>query len=123
MVFGDFDGLHEGHRFFLQSAKKYGNYLIVAVSQDHIIKHLKGEYPIKNFAERFEHLETYDEVNQVVIGDPENSPINLIKKYNPDIVVLSKNQDFLKKEIEHNYENFSKKIELKTVDTGEIKIY
>ena len=42
MVFGTFDGIHDGHRHFLREAKKQGEELIVAVSKDEVVQKLKN---------------------------------------------------------------------------------
>jgi cytidyltransferase-like protein len=42
MVFGTFDGIHDGHRYFLNEAKKFGDKLVVAVAKDTTVKTLKG---------------------------------------------------------------------------------
>ena len=34
LVFGTFDGLHEGHKDFLRQAKQYGDHLTVVVGRD-----------------------------------------------------------------------------------------
>jgi len=41
MVFGVFDGLHEGHLFFLDEAQKYGDNLIIVVASDINVKNIK----------------------------------------------------------------------------------
>ncbi len=100
MVFGVFDGLHDGHRAFLQYAQKEGNYLIAVVTQDHIVEHQKGHLPQKNLAERFEHLKKVDGVDEVVIGDSELSTWEIIKKYNPDIIALGYDQRALHEDLQ-----------------------
>ena len=38
LIFGTFDGIHEGHLNLFKQAKKYGDYLIVVVGRDENIK-------------------------------------------------------------------------------------
>ncbi|HEY4475649.1 MAG TPA: adenylyltransferase/cytidyltransferase family protein [Candidatus Paceibacterota bacterium] len=102
MVFGTFDGLHQGHRAMLQEAKALGDYLIAVVAQDHIVEHFKGHLPKKNFAERFEHLEKVDHVDQVAIGDAELSIWNVVRRHKPDIIAIGHDQDLLKKDLENS---------------------
>ena len=44
MVFGTFDGLHEGHLDFFRQAREYGDYLIVAVARDVNVKKIKKSF-------------------------------------------------------------------------------
>lgn len=105
MVFGTFDGLHDGHRAMLKEAKALGDYLIAAVAQDHMVEHLKGHLPQKNFVERFEHLEKADHVDKVVIGDAETGTWNVVKRYKPDIIGIGHDQHMLKRDLEFQIKN------------------
>lgn len=100
MIFGIFDGIHKGHRDFFRAAKEYGDYLIAVVAQDHIAEHLYGKLPKVNFADRFAHLETEDEVNQIVIGEATPSILELVKRYRPDSIVLNTLQETLQEDLE-----------------------
>ncbi len=102
MIFGSFDGLHDGHRAMLKEAKALGDFLIVVVAQDHIIQHLKGRLPSKNFVERFEHLQKADGVDQVVIGDAEVSVWNVVKKHQPHIIAIGHDQQLLREDLDKN---------------------
>lgn len=100
MIFGVFDGVHDGHRAFLREAKSHGDYLIVVLAQDHIVKRLKGHLPEINLAERLVHLQKEDGVNDIVIGDAELGVWEVIKKYQPHIVAIGHDQQSLKESIE-----------------------
>ena len=100
MVFGIFDGLHDGHRVILKQAKSYGDYLIVVVAQDHMVEHLRGSSPKKSLTERFEHLQKVDQVDKVVIGDVEPSTWYIVKRHRPDVIAISQDQHLLKKDLE-----------------------
>jgi len=104
MVFGTFDGLHDGHKAMLKEAKNLGDYLIAVVAQDHIVQHLKGHLPKINLLERFEHLQDVDEVDKVVIGDAETSAWNTVKKYKPDIIAIGHDQELLKEDLEMSFD-------------------
>ncbi len=113
MVFGTFDGLHDGHRAMLQEAKHLGDYLMVVVAQDHMVDHLKGHLPNKNFAERFEHLENQDGVDKVLIGDPIRCEWNVVTREKPDIIAIGHDQDMLKKDLEDALPRLKIKAEIK----------
>jgi FAD synthetase len=123
MVFGVFDGLHDGHRAFLKEAKNYGDYLIVAMAQDHIVEHLKGHLPKIDFSKRFEELKKEDGVDEVVIGDSELSTYEVVKKYHPDVIALGYDQSILKEDIEKNIGKLGYQPEIKTMKAFESVIH
>src|SRR3989344_1880079 len=119
MVFGVFDGLHEGHVAVLNEAKKFGDYIIAGVAQDHIVWELRGRLPKNKFEDRFEHLEREDLVDKVVIGDHELNSWDIVKKHRPDVVVMGYDQDVLKSELERNFAKLGFSPEIKIVHTYE----
>jgi len=120
MVFGTFDGLHEGHRAMLKEAKALGDYLIAVVAQDHIVEHIKGHSPEKNLAERFEHLEKQDGVDKVVIGDAEMSTWFTVKRYKPDIIAIGHDQHMLKSDLERSLPEWGYKPKIKVLNYYEV---
>lgn len=94
---GCFDILHLGHIKYLQSAKSFGDKLIVGLNSDDSIKRLKGESrPINSQNDRASLLAALEFVDYVVIFN-EDTPLNLIKKLKPDILV--KGADYEGKEV------------------------
>lgn len=86
-VNGCFDLLHKGHLSFLKEAKKQGDYLIVGLNSDISIKKFKDKSrPIENQETRGKKLLETGLVNEVIIYD-EETPIELIRKINPDVIV------------------------------------
>ncbi|MBK6363533.1 MAG: D-glycero-beta-D-manno-heptose 1-phosphate adenylyltransferase [Saprospiraceae bacterium] len=84
---GCFDILHKGHVIYLEEAKNLGDFLIVALNSDLSVKNLKGESrPIVDEKGRMAVLAALECVDAVLLFD-EETPINLIKKINPDILV------------------------------------
>jgi len=117
MVFGIFDGLHEGHRDFLREAKACGDYLVAVIAQDHIVETLLGKLPGDNLEKRFEHLEDEDAVDEVAIGDHVSNIWQVIPKHRPDIIALGSNQGALKEALENYLPNLSFPVELKVIKT------
>jgi len=95
---GVYDILHSGHIHSLKEAKKLGDILIVGLNSDKSASEIKRQ-PIKDENERKELLESIKYVNRVEIFD-ELTPISLIKKIKPDILV--KGGDYKKETIVGN---------------------
>ena len=79
--------LHKGHKDFLLKASKFGNELVVGVNSDRSVKQIKGESrPIENQHIRKKKLLRLKYVDAVFIFE-ESTPLNLIKKICPDVLV------------------------------------
>lgn len=84
---GVFDILHPGHIRYLQQARALGDALIIGLNSDASVKRNKGpERPINNESERAEILSALECVDAVVVFD-ENTPAEIIKAIQPDILV------------------------------------
>lgn len=84
---GCFDILHAGHVTYLQQAKQLGDYLVVAINDDDSVRRLKGEgRPINNVDQRMTVLAGLGVVDWVV-SYSEDTPIPLLKKVQPDVLV------------------------------------
>ena len=84
---GCFDILHVGHIRYLQEAAKLGDILIIGLNSDTSVKRLKGEdRPINSELDRAELLCALEYVDYVTIFD-EDTPYELIKIIQPDILV------------------------------------
>jgi len=84
---GCFDLLHPGHIKCLEEAKKLGDVLIVGVNSDQSVRRLKGpERPILPLWGRMTLLGALEAVDYVVSFD-EDTPFELIKELQPDVLV------------------------------------
>ena len=84
---GCFDILHRGHVDYLQKAKALGDILVVGVNSDASVKRLKGESrPINTVQDRAYLLKAMDCVDEVIVFE-EDTPYELIKAVQPDILV------------------------------------
>jgi rfaE bifunctional protein nucleotidyltransferase chain/domain len=84
---GCFDLIHAGHALYLDAARKLGDYLIVGVNLDISVRRLKGKgRPLLRFRERALLLSYLSPVD-LVVGFGEDTPLRLIKKIRPDILV------------------------------------
>jgi FAD synthetase len=91
MVFGTFDVFHAGHEYFLKSAKKLGNYLIVVIAKDSTVKKIKGEFPKDNEKTRIQKVKNSKIADKVILGDEEDK-YKAIKKYKPNVIALGYDQ-------------------------------
>jgi len=84
---GCFDILHAGHVRYLETAKSFGDILMVGVNSDESVKTLKGETrPINNEQDRALLIASLEAVDYVVIFN-EDTPYELIKAIKPDTLV------------------------------------
>lgn len=87
-VNGTFDILHPGHCAMLNTARSYGDYLVVAIDTDRRVKELKGaSRPINNQSVRQIMLSNLKAVDVVELFDTDADLENIIKRYRPDIMV------------------------------------
>ena len=84
---GCFDILHRGHIELLKYCKSIGDKVIVGLNSDESVKRLKGpQRPINQQEDRKFILLSLKYVDDVIIFD-EETPYNLIKQLEPDIIV------------------------------------
>ena len=94
---GCFDILHAGHVRYLETAKSYGDVLILGLNSDRSVSALKGENrPINLELDRAYILAALEAVDYVVVFD-EDMPYDLIKAVQPHILV--KGGDYKGKEV------------------------
>jgi D-beta-D-heptose 7-phosphate kinase/D-beta-D-heptose 1-phosphate adenosyltransferase len=94
---GCFDILHIGHAKYLQKAKALGDILIVGLNSNNSVRRLKGETrPINDEYDRAYLLASLEVVDFVVIFE-EDTPYNLIKLIEPDLLV--KGADYKGKDV------------------------
>jgi rfaE bifunctional protein nucleotidyltransferase chain/domain len=94
---GCFDILHLGHIELLAKASDLGGKLIIAINSDISIKNLKGEKrPILDENSRSIIIASLEKVSAVLIFN-ELTPLNAIKKINPDLIV--KGGDYKKEDV------------------------
>ncbi|MDP3957671.1 MAG: adenylyltransferase/cytidyltransferase family protein [bacterium] len=92
MVFGVFDGLHEGHQHLLHQAQSRCERLIVVVAHENVVKVIKGHLPRFSFQERAETLRSFNPHLEIILGDPVIETWSAFKTYQPDMVFLGYDQ-------------------------------
>jgi len=94
---GCFDIIHLGHIDYLSKAKDLGDILIVGVNTDKSVRRIKKEgRPINDETARSNIVASLHFVDAVILFD-EDTPYNLIKLVQPDILV--KGSDYKAREI------------------------
>ena len=84
---GCFDILHAGHVRYLETAKSFGDILMVGVNSDKSVRTLKGETrPINSEQDRALLIASLEAVDYVIIFN-EDTPYELIKAIKPDTLV------------------------------------
>ena len=90
---GCFDLLHSGHLSLLEAASKLGDKLVVGLNSDDSVRRLKGlSRPIRPLQERQKLLEALRVVDMVIPFE-EDTPLELIRSLNPQVLV--KGGDYL----------------------------
>ena len=88
MVNGTFDVLHPGHIALLNTARSYGDSLIVAIDTDRRVTELKGPTrPINDQYFRRIMLSNIKAVDLVEFFDSTEELVELMKRYQPDVYV------------------------------------
>ena len=141
LVFGTFDGLHEGHRAFLRQARTCaedipstpqsfaagragsGNnslmkstWLVAIVARDEVVEKLKGRRPSRELRIRKHELRKTGLVDEVVEGDIEIGRWEVIGKIKPDIIALGYDQVALKKTLLRYIQKKNLGIEVRTME-------
>ena len=84
---GCFDILHPGHIHVLEKSKSFGDILIVGLNSDSSIKNLKGaSRPKVKEGDRMKIISSIKYVAHVILFE-EDTPLTLIKKIKPHILV------------------------------------
>lgn len=99
LVFGTFDALHAGHRYFLKQAKKLGDRLVVSLARDEFVRSFKGKVPEHDENERMVRLQETGLMEEVHLSDPIPSSYDLLLNVKPDLVCLGYDQDLLEENL------------------------
>jgi rfaE bifunctional protein nucleotidyltransferase chain/domain len=84
---GCFDILHLGHVTYLESARKYGDALLVGVNGDAAVRELKGKgRPVNSETDRAAVLAALESVSAICIF-PEKTMTGFLSEVQPDIYV------------------------------------
>lgn len=104
MVNGTFDVLHPGHVALLNTARSYGDFLVVAIDTDRRVKELKGDKrPINCQQDRSIMLSNLKAVDVVEFFDSTAELIEIMEMYKPDVYVKGSDWKHDKKSTAEQY--------------------
>lgn len=89
LIQGAFDILNYGHIRAFKFAKSKGDYLIVALNTDRLIKEYKGRDAVVPWRQKKYIIEAIKYVDRVVRAN-EASPLKLLKQHKVDVYVISR---------------------------------
>lgn len=92
LVFGVFDHLHDGHRFFLEQAHSLGETLVITVARDTSVATYKGRAPEQNEEVRMQILQKEYPEAIVTLGDEVRGSWSSVIKYKPACIALGYDQ-------------------------------
>lgn len=102
VIFGVFDGVHDGHLHFIKEAKTRGNHLVAIVARDGVVKNLKGKLPANDEVSRVNELLKIPDIDLVVLGDPKIETYNILKEIKPSVIYVGYDQHSLLNSLNKN---------------------
>lgn len=98
MAFGTFDIVHPGHIFFLENAKKLGDYLVVVIGRDQTVANLKKHPTRNNELARQKAIQNLHIADKVLLGSLTDK-FELVRSEQPDVIALGYDQTFYTEEL------------------------
>lgn len=123
MVFGVFDGVHDGHRSLFAQAKKHAPHVIAVVTQDHIVQWLKTRLPERPLLDRIDALKAEPLVDEVAMGDAVLGAWAVLFRHRPDVIAIGYDQQGLRKNLKEHYHRFDWKPKIRTMKAHKPKTF
>lgn len=92
VVFGTFDIFHPGHVYFLNQAKKLGDFLLVVVARDENVKKIKNKFPQNFEKKRAQFVRRAKIADKVILGSRINNYFNTVRSRKIDTIALGYDQ-------------------------------
>lgn len=106
LVFGVFDKLHDGHRYFLAQAKTLGDELVVIVARDEMVLALKKKTPTHPLSERMNAIKKENLAGTIFPSDEKPNEWIRVREIQPDVIALGYDQDNLEKALRDKKADF-----------------
>lgn len=112
LIFGVFDGLHEGHTFFIKKALSLCKNLVIVVTPDRIVSELKKRSPSISQKGRMLALKNKFPETKIILGDEKLNSWEVLHEQNPDLLILGYDQKEMLDALQNikNLHNFDIKI-------------
>jgi len=99
LVFGTFDVVHPGHRYFLQQARTRGDRLVASIARDSFVARFKGKRPVHDELARLHHVLDTGLVDEAFLSDEETGTFSVIARVKPDVICLGHDQEALRENL------------------------
>jgi len=106
MVFGVFDGLHDGHVSFLNQARALGDRLITVIARDECVMRLKGHTPQRSLAERMDAIAASGLAHAAVPGDAAEGGWEVVRAHTPHVIAVGYDQHAMREHLEQSISSF-----------------
>jgi len=116
LVFGTFDVIHPGHKFFLQQSASYGDRLVAVIARDEFVSNTKKKIPVHNQEERIEHIINSGLVDDACLSDSVTGRFNVVSKINPQVICFGHDQTKLAESFRNWLSENNIEIELVIID-------
>jgi FAD synthetase len=124
LVFGVFDLLHPGHKWFLRQAKKFGDRLYVIVARDCNAYKQKKRYPQQTERIRRQALAKLTYVTKAQLGARDiNRRYEAVIKLNPSIIALGYDQRYLTTVLKRDLKNLKLKTKVVRLSAWRPELY
>lgn len=120
IAFGTFDGLHPGHIYYLEKAKKFGE-VIVVIARDSTVRKVKKRKTLLNEKERKKMIESLKVVDKAVLGSKKGKKFGILKKLKPEVIVLGYDQKPSLKELRKELKKMKLKAQVKRIKAWQPK--
>lgn len=115
-IFGVFDGIHDGHRFFVEQAAQLGDTLIISVANDDASESLKNRRPKRPIEERMAALAELFPKATLIKGDTQAGSWHGLLAHKPQIIALGYDQDRLHTALEQARATLPFSFEIRTLE-------
>ncbi|HVN26327.1 MAG TPA: adenylyltransferase/cytidyltransferase family protein [Candidatus Paceibacterota bacterium] len=106
MIFGVFDGVHDGHRSLFREARSHGAPLMAVVTRDDVALRLKGRMPKRALTLRIADLMREPEIDAAIEGDAELGSWGVVRRHKPSHIVVGYDQEKLRADLERHLGEF-----------------
>jgi FAD synthetase len=100
VVFGTFDVIHPGHRFFLRRARENGDRLVACIARDAFVRKFKRRDPIHDQDERIRHILDTGLVDEAFLSDEVPGTYSILERLRPEVVCLGHDQHALRENLQ-----------------------